>query len=397
MSISVSRPDAVVVGGGAAGIAVVGNLLETLRPDSSIAWIDPLFKGGRINARYREVPSNTKVAFFLDYGTAVEPFRKIAETASKPNAITALQDLPEHDTCSLHYAGDMLQMLSDGLLKHDRVVSWKGTVVDTEWSAPSSKWSLTVQDDARDETQNLKAPLVVFCTGSSPTVAALPSPMSKTPPFLDLDVGLKPSLLAETLPRDQEVYIGVVGASHSAILVLMNLFNLARDSHPLLRVRWFSRTTQLKYAVDKGTWILYDNTGLKGSAAQFAREHLDGDRLSHSKVGKVISRVDCSGGPAQEKEAMLREMPKCDYVVQAIGFTRQTLPGLKHNVKLDNETGALQESEAGTPLPGLFGAGIGFPERVTDPVGNVEYAVGFLKFMRFLKRVVPNWVKIIIK
>jgi hypothetical protein len=35
------------------------------------------------------------------------------------------------------------------------------------------------------------------------------------------------------------------------------------------------------------------------------------------------------------------------------------------------------------PIPGLFGAGIAFPERVVDPHGNEEYAVGFWKFMKF--------------
>lgn len=42
---------------------------------------------------------------------------------------------------------------------------------------------------------------------------------------------------------------------------------------------------------------------------------------------------------------------------------------------------------------GLFGMGIAFPERVTDPVGNVEYAVGLFKFMKGAKRMVPEWVK----
>jgi hypothetical protein len=32
------------------------------------------------------------------------------------------------------------------------------------------------------------------------------------------------------------------------------------------------------------------------------------------------------------------------------------------------------------------------PNRVVDPHGNEEYAVGFWKFMKFLKRVVPSWL-----
>jgi alpha-1,3/alpha-1,6-mannosyltransferase len=46
--------EAVVVGAGPAGLAVVGNLLEQKK--SPILWVDHVFKGGRLNTSYREVP-----------------------------------------------------------------------------------------------------------------------------------------------------------------------------------------------------------------------------------------------------------------------------------------------------------------------------------------------------
>jgi cation diffusion facilitator CzcD-associated flavoprotein CzcO len=46
--------EAVVVGAGPAGIAVVGNLLEQNR--KPILWVDHQFSGGRLNRFYREVP-----------------------------------------------------------------------------------------------------------------------------------------------------------------------------------------------------------------------------------------------------------------------------------------------------------------------------------------------------
>lgn len=46
--------EAVVVGAGPAGIAVVGNLLEQKK--SPILWVDHVFQGGRLNKYYREVP-----------------------------------------------------------------------------------------------------------------------------------------------------------------------------------------------------------------------------------------------------------------------------------------------------------------------------------------------------
>lgn len=47
--------EAIVVGAGAGGIGVVGNLLELRR--TPILWVDELFDGGRLNKHYREVPS----------------------------------------------------------------------------------------------------------------------------------------------------------------------------------------------------------------------------------------------------------------------------------------------------------------------------------------------------
>ena len=37
----------------------------------------------------------------------------------------------------------------------------------------------------------------------------------------------------------------------------------------------------------------------------------------------------------------------------------------------------------GEKIAGLFGADIAFPERVVDPEGNVEYAVGLWTFVKF--------------
>jgi hypothetical protein len=399
---------AIVVGGGAAGIAVLGNLLEKI-DHGKIAWVDPKFQGGRINRKYREVPSNTKAGLFLCYAEAVKPFQEILKTTSKPNAASALEELPQDDTCPLGYAGDMLQMLSDGLVKHDRVEVWQGKVTEAsrnegvrdvsslhllrhntnKYHIKTSEWTLKIQNEVSKTVESRTTPLVVYCTGASPTTVALPS----SPALLDLDIALKPSELTQFIPKQKATTIGVVGASHSAILVLMNLFKLSQTSHPHLRVRWFARSPTLKYAIYKEGWILYDNTGLKGAAAQFAREQLDGEKLQGSEAGKLISRVDCSGGPEHEKLAMARELPECDYVVQAVGFTNDQLPAMKQDIAFDHETGGFVDPKTEKAVTGLFGAGIAFPAKVVDPAGNVEYAVGFFKFMKFLKKAVPEWVE----
>lgn len=120
---------AIVVGGGSAGIAVLGNLLEKI-DHGRIAWVDPKFDGGRINRKYREVPSNTKAGLFLAYAQGAKPLQEILKATPKPNAASTLEELPQDETCTLSYAGDMLQMLSDGLVKHDRVEVWHGKVTE---------------------------------------------------------------------------------------------------------------------------------------------------------------------------------------------------------------------------------------------------------------------------
>jgi hypothetical protein len=212
---------------------------------------------------------------------------------------------------------------------------------------------------------------------------------------LDLDLTLKPSELAETLPTDKPLTVAVVGASHSAILAIMNLTKLAQTSHPLLRIRWFTRHA-LRYAEYKDGWVLRDNTGLKGLAADFARSELEDEKLRTSRAGQVLAKIDCAGGKEAEASQYRRHLPGCEYLVQAVGFTRSSLPNLFKNgaplaIGFDHDSGRFHEPGNSSDVPGLFGAGIAFPERVVDPLGNEEYAVGFWKFMKFLKRVVPSW------
>jgi hypothetical protein len=153
-------------------------------------------------------------------------------------------------------------------------------------------------------------------------------------------------------------------------------------------------------------WILRDNTGLKGQAANWAHQNLDDEAFTNSPVNKIITKVWTAG---KEEEAYKAELPGCTHIVQAVGYAQNPLPRFEIigkdggapkplHVEYDHSNGRFYKSEGSKAehernyVPGLFGAGIAFPERVTDPHGNVEHAVGFWKFMRFVKRVVPDWV-----
>lgn len=398
---------AVVVGAGPAGVAVVGNLLE--RQLGTIAWIDPSFESGRVNRKYREVPSNTKVSLFQAYATSLQPFRTVIENTPRPNAFTTMAKLDQEKTCHLHYAADMICDLTNGLTKMEQVYACHGFVTSATLNTrpDKAKWTVRIKQNETDSNDlEIETSRLILCTGSHPTNLPVPIPGLEIQ-SLDLDTVLKPTLLSKTLPTTKPTTIAVIGASHSAILALLNLLTLAQSSHPHLRVKWFTRHP-LRYAEYKDGWILRDNTGLKGSAADFAHNQLEDEKLGSSEAGKIITKIDCAGGKDRENDMYRVNLPGCDYITQAVGFTRDPLPqlikeeeGLPLSMEFDHETGAFHEpghggaegdgDGAGEKIPGLFGAGIAFPQRVVDPYGNVEYAVGFFKFMKFLKKVVPQW------
>lgn len=237
---------------------------------------------------------------------------------------------------------------------------------------------------------------LILCTGSTPSSLPVPVPglnIIKTP----LSVALQPSQLSPFLPKDAKV--AVIGASHSAILVLLNLLNLASTTHPDLKITWFTRNS-LRYAEYKEGWILRDNTGLKGLAAEFARTDLEEDKLPNSKAGKYITKIDCSGGHEKEQKCYETHMPDCSHIITATGFTVNPKPLLSRDGKViaenaltyNNLTGGFNDAD-GKETKGLFGAGIAYPEQVTDPYGNQELNVGMWKFMKFLRRVVPEWLE----
>ncbi|KAJ5677391.1 uncharacterized protein N7477_003024 [Penicillium maclennaniae] len=378
---------AVVVGAGPAGVAVMGNLLE--RQIGTIAWIDPSFESGRVHRKYREVPSPLP-GLRHSYSALQDRHRELMSS----QCISTLAKLDQEKTCHLHYAADMIRDLTDGLIKMDPVHAYRGfvTAANLVEKTSNNKWTVRIKRHDSEDELEIETSRLILCTGSHPTKIPVPIPGLEIS-RLDLDTVLKPSELAEVLPKSRPSTVAVIGASHSAILAILNLVTLARESHPHLRIKWFTRHP-LRYAEYMDGWILRDNTGLKGLAADFARAQLEDGVLDTSPAGQVLEKIDCGDG--KEAEMYSKYLPQCSHIVHAVGFTRDPLPqlvkaGRPFAMEFDHESGQFHERAGGEAIPGLFGAGIAFPERVVDPYGNVEYAVGFFKFMKFLKRVTPNW------
>ncbi|RDL36591.1 Uncharacterized protein BP5553_05943 [Venustampulla echinocandica] len=372
---------AVVVGAGPAGTAVVGNLLE--QKQAPILWVDDEFHGGRLD-------NNTKVKRFVSYAEGVSPFREIFKETPEPNAYSHLKSLEQENTCYIAQAADLCVMLTKGLDQSKGVYKQLGRVSDASLSETSG-WTvrLNPSGDKNAGPTEVSSDIMVLCTGAAPSSGPLPVSDIQE---IGLDPALKPSLLQTIIPSDSPITVAVIGASHSAILVLRNLYNLGRSTHPQLRIKWFTRHP-LRYAEERDGWILRDNTGLKGDVAIWAKENLEEDRLPASDVSRYLEKVPTT---RDKEEAVYKEhLPACTHVVQAIGFTRNEIPALKRQgkeleIKYDNTAGGFEDKD-GKKVKGLYAAGIAWPERVVDPEGNVEYAVGLAKFMNYLKRVVPNW------
>ena len=127
--------------------------------------------------------------------------------------------------------------------------------------------------------------------------------------------------------------------------------------------------------------------------ATWAKENLEPDKLLSSPVHQFLRKISTE---KEEKKVYAEELRHCTHVIQAVGFkadaTVKLLTGKGKPLykEFDHTKGNFTDKER-EEIRGLFGAGIAYPEKVVDPEGNVEFAVGLFKFTNFLRRVVPTW------
>lgn len=336
-----------VIGAGPAGIAAVGKLLDYGIPAKDIVWVDPQFTVGDFGTLWRNVPSNTKINLFL----------KFLHTAQSFNYKNCTQDFDINKadpdkTCHLRLMADPLQWVTNHLCEKVHAIK----DIAEHLSLKHRKWNIKLKKS------DIRAKNVILAIGAEPTSLSFP-----TLKIIPLQEAMDSKRIKNHLnPNDT---IAVFGSSHSAILVLRNLVeNNAK------RIVNFYRSP-LRYAVYLEDWILFDDTGLKGTTAEWARDYID---------GQLPMNVERAYSNEENIEHLL---PQCNKVVYAIGFERRLLPTIK-------DLGHLSYiEECGIIAPGLFGLGIAFPEAKWNPVGLLEYRVGLWKFMDYLQRVLPMWLK----
>lgn len=334
-----------VVGAGPAGIVVVGLLLDLGIPKEDIAWIDPEFNVGRIGHYYQTVPGNTKTSLYIDFIQACKTFQECA-----PYAVQELYNYSLVKEYPLSIIVKPLQDITNCM--RFKVTSYQTLLTGLEYS--SDTWHIELANGIEFDAQR-----VVLATGAHPRSLQYEECSEEIP----LDYALNKDLLAQLVtPGDT---VAVIGSAHSAVLVLKFLSEL-----PVARIINFYKKPFV-YTQDMGGWLLYSSSGLKGIAAEWAKNVLEKNPPCN------LARIYNS------ENARKAWLPVCTKIIYAAGFERNPIPGCNPEMEYNTQTGFI--------APGLFGIGIAFPEVIVDQAGNTEYKIGLNSFMQHALDMLPVW------
>ncbi len=337
-----------VVGAGPAGIAAIGKLLDNGIPPQAILWLDPHFNVGDFGRYWHNVSSNTKAQLFVDFLQAATSFNYDKAPDFE------LNHLPQDKTCTLKYMAEPLQWVTHHLLD---TVHIERTCIN-HIVLNNRIWSL----QSHDADEGHQAKNIILATGA--TSSNLLYPEMNVIPF---ELAIDKTRLTNYVSQDKTY--AVFGSSHSAIMIIKHLVDLG-----VKKVINFYRSP-CRYAVDMGDWILFDNTGLKGDTAEWARQHIDGVWPSN------LERH------ASNDMNIAHYLSTCDHVIYAVGFQQ------RNTIAMGDYEHLHYNPHVGIIGPGLFGLGIAYPEKKQDPFGSTETQVGLWKFMTYLTKVLPIWLK----
>lgn len=380
-----SQTNHVVIGAGPAGICEIVNLIKNGIQKNNIIWIDPQFKVGdfgTILSKGSSVPGNTQVAGYQRVNKEI--YRIVPDCASKENPIFKLNTLNPDFVCSLKVAAEPLQSITNIL--RTKVNSIKGVVTDIY--SVQNKFNLKIKLNTGD-FKSVIAKSVVLATGASPKQLKLPSQHSHLI-VLDPSIAFIQTELNKFLKKQSSLKtIGVIGSSHSAALATMYLLKAGLSVKQFMNKKYKYATPRV--SLDGKPYTQFDNTGLKGSVALFTKkisqeiEEVCPEEFHLTKgkyQGKLIQYIEKD---REKIHAYLEKyLQECSHVVTCIGYTPSST--LKINDLPLNSFNYNPETMEFNEFKNLKGRGIAFPQKVTAPSGEIEFAVGVEKFWNALNR-----------
>lgn len=379
----------VVIGAGPSGVTYLTQLLSLNVKPENILWVDSEFNGGAFH-KYRDVPGNTKVKGFMSWALGNSVMKTLASDASDP--LKELKSIDIENTCGLSVIHNILLNYTNQLKK---IVPTKyGKVKRMEYNHSDSYWSLFINESMTgDKSDNQQS--IVTSTNVCLTTGCVPQKHTnlhiglRNKRVISLEDALSLEYLKANIRSGETV--AIVGGSHSAfvIMYLLDQFNI-----PNLKIVNAYRG-EVRYAEYKKDFILYDNTGLKGIVAEWAREILEGRRKPNFHFDRI--NVDI------EEDKLSRTVPSCSSFIYAHGFARCPVseiiyklpeacgyddktdirPNIVPFMDYSNVNGKIIvpcNNSGCRPIEGLYGFGFAFPEKIITRIGEMEYHVGLAKF-----------------
>lgn len=338
--------DWAVVGAGPAGILTVALLIDHQIPASSIAWVDPEFKVGAFGKYYQDVPGNLSTKQWMAVFDGCDHLKKCPF-----NVMGYFNSMDPEAFYPLSFIAYPLEEITDWLLTETH--GFKEKVNEMRYE--DDNWCLSL------DNSQIKARKVVLATGSRPKSLKYPGPQE-----IPLNIALDKSKLSQYVnPEDT---IGVVGSAHSAVIAIMFLNEIGVKHIINLYKHPFD------YIIQSEKGPINVETGLKGYAAQFAREIIEKQGIPN--LTRVLNM--------DSQDEILKQ---CTKVIYAIGFEQEIMPWNKGKaIEYNDVTGVIGKN--------LFGIGIAFPEKKADGANKLEHRVGMPHFLTYGKRVIKEWIKL---
>ena len=321
-----------VIGAGPTGIMTVGLLLDNKIPQDKIVWLDPEFTVGRMGKHYQNVPGNGRVEQYIEFLSQCKTFNEI-----KSAALDYLYSLPIKQTPDLKVLVSPLIDITAYL--RSKVTTVQDAMVGLDFH--NDQWHITTNNGSFNSEN------VVLATGAHPRTVSYEGVLQ-----IPLDVALDKNLLAKEV--NEQDTIGVIGSGHSAILILKYLSELSVAQVVHLYKKPFV------YPITMKSGIAWKETGLKGQAAELAKNVLE--------VNPPQNLVRIFSTP----ESVQAWIGKCTKIIYAGGFERNELPAINGDTSIYEN----YNRSSGLIGPRLYGIGIAFPQQQVDPLGNIENLVG---------------------